>query len=74
MDSIPSDPGVSMEIPKRRVSNNVFRPLSHMPDGTTENVQVNNASLPAGQRPILFQVLVTPVPSLSGSEHPAMAV
>ena len=58
-----------MEIPNKRISNEVSRPLIGMPDGTTAKAQVANACLPAGQRPNklqFFQVLVTHVPSCPG--------
>ena len=50
-DSEPSESGVSIEKSKRRMSNDMFGPLSDMPNGTTSNAQVANDCLPAGQRP-----------------------
>ena len=51
MDSDLSEPAVSSETVKRRMSNNMSRALCDMPDGTTINAQVANTSLPAEERP-----------------------
>ena len=58
LDSDPSEPGVSIEIPKRRMSNDVSVPLNGMTDGPTGNAKVAKACMPAGQllnkRPIFI--------------------
>ena len=43
-----SEPAISHEMAQRRMSLDMFGPMSSMPDGTTLNTQVANASLPAG--------------------------
>jgi len=61
MDSEPSESGVSMETSTRRMSNDMSGPLSGMPDGTTNNAQVANACLPAGQRPNKTPIFISGV-------------
>ena len=43
--------GVSMETSERRMSQDMYGPLSGTPDGTTNNAHVANACIPARQRP-----------------------
>jgi hypothetical protein len=66
----PSEPAVSSETGYRLMSSDMSGPLSDKPDGTTPHAQAANTCLPAGERPnkkpILLQVLVTPVPSWPG--------
>ena len=51
MDSDPSEPVVLSETTNRRMSSNMFGPVSDKPDGTTAYAHVANTCLPAGQRP-----------------------
>jgi len=51
MDSDPSESAVSNETVNRRMSNDMSGPPSGKPDGTTQNAQVANTCLSAGQRP-----------------------
>ena len=48
--SDPSEPTISHEMAQRRMSLDMSGPMSGMPDGTTSNAQVANASHPAGER------------------------
>jgi len=43
------------------MSNDMFGPLSDMPDGTTLNDQVTNAYIPAGQRPNKTPIFISGV-------------
>ena len=45
-----SEPAISCEMAQRRMSLDMSGPMSGMPVGTTQNAQVANASLPAGER------------------------
>ena len=51
MDSDPSEPAVSSETVNRRMSRNMSRTHSDMPDGTTTHAQVTNVCFPAAERP-----------------------
>ena len=50
MDSDPSESAVSPETANRRMSSDMSGPLSDKPDGTTQNAQVANTCLSAGER------------------------
>ena len=50
MDSDPSESAVSTEIVNRRMSSDMSGPQSDKPDGTTQNAQVANNCLSAGER------------------------
>lgn len=51
MGSDPSVHVVLSESDNRRISSNMFGPLSDKPDGTTTNSQANSTCLPAGELP-----------------------
>jgi len=61
MDSENSESGVSMETSNRRMSNDMFAPLSGMPVGITHYAKVVNACLPAGQHPNKTPIFISGV-------------
>jgi hypothetical protein len=73
-----SETAVSSETVIRRMSSDMFGPLSDKPDGTTTHAQVTNVCFAARERanknPFLFQEFVAPVPSWPACGRPAQAV
>jgi hypothetical protein len=61
MGSDLSEPAVLSETVNRRMSSDMSGPLSDKPDGTTTYYQVNNACLPAGQRPNKTPIFISGV-------------
>ena len=61
MDSDPSEPAVSSDTVKRRMSSDKSGPLSDKTDGTTKSAQVTNNFLPAGERPIENHIFISGV-------------
>jgi hypothetical protein len=56
-----SEYAVSFETVDRRMSRDMFGPLSDMPDGTTIRAQVANTCLPTGERPNQSPIFVSRV-------------
>jgi len=61
VDLDPSEPGASMETNNRRISSNMYGPLSGRPDGTTANAQVANACPAAGECPNKTPIFISGV-------------
>jgi hypothetical protein len=59
MGSDLSEPAVSCETANRHMSEDMSRPLSDKPDGTTSNAQVTNTCLPAGERPNKMPIFIS---------------
>jgi hypothetical protein len=59
MGSDPSEPTVSSETANRRMSSDMFGPLSGKLDGTTPQAQEANICLPAGERPNKTPIFIT---------------
>jgi hypothetical protein len=51
MNSDHSETAFSSETADRRMSNDMFEPLSDKPNGTTTHTQLTNTCLPGGERP-----------------------
>ena len=58
MESDPSESAVSNETVNRRMSSDMSGPLTDKPDGTTQNAQVANTCLSAGERPSKTPILM----------------
>ena len=66
MGSDPSESIVSMETSERRMSQDMYGPLSGTPDGTTNNAHVANACIPARQRPNKTPIFISGVSETRG--------
>ena len=78
MDSDSSEPAASSETVNRRMSRDMFWPLSDKPNGTTTHALVTNACLPAAERSNTTPIFISGVRDnrafLPGCERPVLAV
>jgi hypothetical protein len=61
MGSDQSEPSLSSETDNRRMSSDMYVPLSDKPDGTTQQAQVATTCLPVGQLPNKTPIFITGV-------------